>query len=773
MDSNRYKQLKSLFHQAAELPEAQVMNFLQAHCADQAMFDQIIRMLKTEHESMQATEQVVQEASDTVIKSAVFFPDDRYILIKSLGHGGMGQVFLAKRNVDHIEHLVALKILQLTDPAAQRRFLRESEILSRMSHPNISQFIDSDILPDGRPYVVMEYIEGLSITAFSETRDLRSKLDLFLQLCEAVKHAHRNLIIHQDLKPDNILVTKQGQVKLLDFGIAKILQQNNQHTQTLLRALTPGYASPEQLLGQPIDVTSDVYSLGMVLYQLLSGTLPYSLDGLKPLEIHQLLQDQIIDPPSKAKTASHTKIKVNADLDAITLKALAFDPDDRYGSVDDLTHDLHLYQKKAPISARKIGALYRSQKYIQRHKIDLSIVAAFLFFAWLYFNTLINKNQAIESQLATIVQQRDDLLLEQKRAEYIADSFAVERHADTKNNGNQATVVNEMINAVNGNMFYAYELDLLDNPIKFVLYYNTKSAQQTRGLIPLNQVGKGWTHSYIRQLTVRRYASRDDFHLITADRPDGEAIAFEKIESQWTNSKGYDIEITKQNDQWTLINQQNEQEHYGWFGELLGTATSNQYLTIEWEHIYPEVDKSVGRYQNDKRIKSILADTGHAINFHYQHDKTMVVDFISDEKGRIWQFEYDLHYNLVAVTNPDGTGKTFRYEDEFRPYNMTAVGTQLYDGFSVIHKSFDYHDISDNVKQIGYHSQACENDWINVDYCCGATTLSNQQGQSNVYKINKQTMPWSITTAELEFEFPQCNFDLFQTWRNELLELTR
>ena len=266
-------------------------------------------------------------------------------LIEKIGTGGMGAVYVGQRNIEGIKQKVAIKLLQLhkTDAAHIERFNRECRILSQLNHPNIAQFVDSDYLEDGNPYVVMEYTPGLPITQYCNLHEksIQDRLQYFLYLCDALGYAHRNLIIHRDLKPSNILVTDEDALKLIDFGIAKDIS-NEDKTATGHHLLTPAYASPEQFSGHAVNVTSDVYSSGVVLYELLTGLRPFdeqhkALEAYKPLapsdKIHKLAQStdhQISNTGLSVERLTHT---LKNDLDKIILKSIQFDPSLRYQSI--------------------------------------------------------------------------------------------------------------------------------------------------------------------------------------------------------------------------------------------------------------------------------------------------------------------------------------------------------------------------------------------------------------------------------------------------------
>ena len=306
-----------------------------------------------------------------------------YRLIRELGEGGMGTVWLAERYDGLIPRPVALKLPQgwWRRAALAERMAREREILATLNHPNIARLYDAGITTEGQPYLALEYIEGLRIDEFvAEARlDLRRLLALFLQVTDAVAHAHSQLVVHRDLKPSNILVTADGHARLLDFGIAKLLEQGEARETELTeqwgRALTPDYASPEQIAGALISTTSDVYSLGVVLYELLTGVRPYRLkrDSRGAFE-EAILQTDPAKPSDVARERS-MKTALRGDLDWIVLKAMAKERDRRYVSAADLGADLRRFLRDEPVEASPPSAAYRIGKFVRRHRVAVSAAA--------------------------------------------------------------------------------------------------------------------------------------------------------------------------------------------------------------------------------------------------------------------------------------------------------------------------------------------------------------------------------------------------------------
>ena len=286
-----------------------------------------------------------------------------YRLIRLLGSGGMGAVYLAERNDGELQQQVAIKLLRAgaEQPSWHDRFLRERQLLAYLDHPSVARLLDAGRTADGRPYLVMEYVDGVPIDVYAAGRGWREQVKLFLQVCDGVAHAHRHLIIHRDLKPSNILVSPAGQPKLLDFGIAKLLDETADQTATVERMLTPSYASPEQLRGSAQTTMTDVYSLGAVLYKLLTGRSPHESEA----GVSQAIE--VIAGTRDIPAASRLNPNVPTDLDYIVRKALRAEPEERYSSVDAFATDIRALLESKPVQARSADAWYRTRKFLRRH----------------------------------------------------------------------------------------------------------------------------------------------------------------------------------------------------------------------------------------------------------------------------------------------------------------------------------------------------------------------------------------------------------------------
>ena len=306
----------------------------------------------------------------------------RYRILQLIGEGGVGTVYRAVRDDGDFEQHIALKLLKrgMDSAAILRRFRDERRILARLDHPNIARFLDGGIADDGRPYFVMEYLEGTPIHVFCRTHELsvRERLELFLPVCAAVEYSHRNLVIHRDLKASNILVTEERIPKLLDYGIAKLLDRDTSQTadvtQPVDRMLTPDYASPEQIRGDTITTAADVYSLGVLLYELLADVRPFQLAGASSAEMHRLVMET--DAPKASLVApADRKAQLAGDLDTVLQKAMHRSAERRYASAQTLADDIRRYLDGLPVTARPDTFTYRFGKFVRRNRASVAVAA--------------------------------------------------------------------------------------------------------------------------------------------------------------------------------------------------------------------------------------------------------------------------------------------------------------------------------------------------------------------------------------------------------------
>ncbi len=421
MTPERWERIKRLFELALERPPNQRAAFLAEVCAGDDQLRTEIESLLSSHEEAgsfiempalaAAAELLGKEPGASEVRQRI----GPYKLIREIGHGGMGAVYLAVRADEQFQKRVALKLIRhgMNNRDILRRFRQERQILASLDHPNIARLLDGGTSEDGLPYFVMEYIEGLPITDYCDHHKLNTteRLKLFRQVCTAVEYAHQNLVVHRDLKPSNMLVTAEGVAKLLDFGIAKLLNpelsgQTIEPTATALRLMTPEYASPEQVRGESVTTASDVYSLGVVLYELLTGHRPFRVKSRAPHEILRIVCEEEPVRPSTAVTrvevetdsdgtvratltpesVSRTREgppeklrrRLKGDLDNIVLMALRKEPQRRYPTVNQLSEDLRRHLEGEPVVARRSTFGYRAAKLIKRNKIAVTAAALIL-----------------------------------------------------------------------------------------------------------------------------------------------------------------------------------------------------------------------------------------------------------------------------------------------------------------------------------------------------------------------------------------------------------
>ena len=414
----RWQRVRELFNGAAALDPAARTVWLDEQCAgDAALREEVEQLLARDAGPALDIAGIVGDAAAEAGDASADVPRYErigpYRIVRALGTGGMGSVWLAERADERFEQVVAIKVVSLRSPGLIERFDAERRILARLDHPYIARLFDGGETEDGLPYLVMEYVEGLPIGAYCdrERLNMTERLELFLKVCEAVQHAHRHLVIHRDIKPSNIVVDGQGRPKLLDFGIAKLLRADELApgaplTVQDLRAMTPEHASPEQVRGEPVTTATDVYSLGVLLYQLLSGHAPYRFTSRRPAEIERVICDSEPGRPSTVVTrapedegeaGSGTPVEtaeaisrnrrttpaqlqkgLRGDLDNIVLMAMRKEPAARYSTVNALAEDIRRYLAREPVTANRGSWLYRGRKFIDRHRAPLAAAALML-----------------------------------------------------------------------------------------------------------------------------------------------------------------------------------------------------------------------------------------------------------------------------------------------------------------------------------------------------------------------------------------------------------
>jgi serine/threonine-protein kinase len=399
MDAIRWQRTQDLFHEAGKLAPSERRAFLESRCdGDASLVSEVLELLTEDDRTGSPLDRPLGAVAGGILGERAplaagvrFGP---YRISSLLGEGGMGVVYLGERS--DLGTVAAIKVLRdaWLSPARRDRFAAEQRTLARLEHPGIARLYDADALPDGTPWFAMEYVEGTPVTDYCVrlALPLRARLLLFRQICEAVQYAHTNLVVHRDLKPSNVLVRADGSVKLLDFGIAKqleSLEESTDQTRTVARLMTPAYASPEQVLGEPVGVQADVYSLGVILYELLTGRLPHDRGRRTPAEAQAIaLQEEPVRPSTVVRRVTggaevtgpqETVLALRrsdwGDLDALCLTALQHDRARRYRTVGALSRDVARFLEGRPLEARPDSLGYRARKFLRRRRGVVGLAA--------------------------------------------------------------------------------------------------------------------------------------------------------------------------------------------------------------------------------------------------------------------------------------------------------------------------------------------------------------------------------------------------------------
>lgn len=452
--ADHWERLQELFSRAADLTDEEQDAFVAREIGDdEQLREELTKLLAADRGSSTtaltnavgaALERTTRDRRKAVLGRVV----NNYRLVSILGHGGTGTVYLAERADRQYSAQVAVKIIDAATIHGDlgQRFRAERQILASLNHANIARLVDAGETDEGQPYLIMEYVHGEPLDKYCDQQrlDIRGRLELFLQICSAVQYAHQNLIVHRDLKPANILVTAEGSPKLLDFGIAKLLDVGGDAAAALAltrmndRLLTPEYASPEQILGRAVTTASDVYALGVVLYELLTGLRPYSVPAsASQLELERTICISDPERPSaalkRAATESNSDTspiagvaaarglsidklsrRLAGDLDSIVLRALRKEPQHRYGSVEQLAADIRRHLSREPVLARQGNWTYYSSRFIRRHAFGVSAGAAFAVFLAAFAVVM-----SIQAQRIAV--ERDRATVESARAESVSD----------------------------------------------------------------------------------------------------------------------------------------------------------------------------------------------------------------------------------------------------------------------------------------------------------------------------------------------------------------
>jgi serine/threonine protein kinase len=423
VDAERWRRVREIFDEVVECPRAQWLPLIEGLCPDDEGIradvlslldaDTLDRAKDDDQDLLGRAPDLLKAFAGAKEKQQIDAWLDRRVgvwrIVRLLGKGGMGAVYLAERSDGEFRQFAALKLMHsATDnQGIVERFRAERQILAGLDHPGIAYLLDGGVTADGAPWFALEYVDGTSLTTWADARrtSIRERLTMFIAICHAVDHAHQRLVVHRDLKPANILVDADGQVKLLDFGIAKLLDSDvpNGNTVTALQLFTPEYAAPEQIRGEPVTTAVDVYSLGLILFELLTGQRPYrpshptraallqSVQTQEPVRPSSVVMPQATDASARSSdertafassrdtTPHRLHTRLRGDLDAIVMKALRKEPAQRYASVRDLASDVRSVLDSRPVAARKGGMRYQIGRFIRRHAVPVSFAFAALF----------------------------------------------------------------------------------------------------------------------------------------------------------------------------------------------------------------------------------------------------------------------------------------------------------------------------------------------------------------------------------------------------------
>ncbi len=446
---------EELFDEIVDLPAPdRARRLAEIEAADPALAGRLARLLEADGETTDFLARPAAEVLGASGDGSCLPAGTRvgsWLLLALLGRGGMGEVYLAERDEGTFVQRAALKLIKrgMDSAAIVRRFVRERQILSRLEHPGIARLLDGGSTEDGRPFFVLERVEGVPIDEYCRARGLglEERLRLVQSVCAAVDSAHHSLVVHRDLKPANILVTADGAVKLLDFGIAKLLsggedEEETAHlTQLGARVLTPAYAAPEQILGEPITTSTDVYALGVLLFELITGTLPHAREQRSLNSLASGVERETAERPSGVLRRADTRLarQVSGDLDLIVLRAMHRDPARRYASAAALADDLGRFLSGRPVRARPDSPGYRLRKFVVRHRLPVAVAAVGL------AALLLALGMALwEAHNARLAARRADT--EAARAEQVkAFLLSVFRQSDPNQSGDPAVSARDLI----------------------------------------------------------------------------------------------------------------------------------------------------------------------------------------------------------------------------------------------------------------------------------------------------------------------------------------
>lgn len=504
MDPQRWQRIRLLFEAVLGVEQAGRAAWLDAHCAgDAELRREVDALLQADAQADTHALEVAGVAPDLVsalaeqerVQQGQQLAGRRlgpWRLQREIGRGGMGAVWLAERDDGEYAQQAAVKLVHPGWDAGEllRRFRAERQILAGLSHPHIARLLDGGVSEDGKPYLVLEYIDGAAIGEYCDAArlPLAARLRLFLDVCAAVAHAHRSLVVHRDLKPSNILVDRDGRVKLLDFGIAKLIEPGVADGVSVLRAFTPGYAAPEQVRGEPATTGVDIYALGLLLYELLTGRRPYANTASTPAAYEQAILTQEPERPSRAVALTdpagierarvrdldpmRLAARLRGDLDAMVMKALRKDPAERYASVAALAEDVERFLDHRPVIARRGDWRYRARRFLRRHALAVSLSALALL-------SLVGGLAVALWQADIARQQRDVAERAGREARAVADFLTgVFTAADPASTDGRDPPASELLKAGVEQIAQATDLGA---PARSAMYYALGSVQLARG----------------------------------------------------------------------------------------------------------------------------------------------------------------------------------------------------------------------------------------------------------------------------------------------------
>ncbi|ALS97304.1 serine/threonine-protein kinase [Lacimicrobium alkaliphilum] len=467
MEQHDWQRVETLFHQALELDKREIEPFLEQACADAPELKQAVLSLLQHADHTVELVRPIEGAAQEFFATADTLCGQRlgpYRIVRLIASGGMGAVYLAERADDQYQKQVAIKLIRASAIASEmllQRFKTERQILAELEHPNIAHLLDGGATDEGIPYLVMEYVDGVEINQYCSDKKLSipQRLRLFVKVCAAIQYAHQKLIVHRDFKPSNLLVTADGEPKLLDFGIAKLLAESGSdewavQTSTEERAMTPRYSAPEQIRGETITVATDVHALGLLLYELLTGRPVYGKELNNRYQLQQaILQDTVIAPsiavtmprsdsdlPIPAATPQGLQRQLRGDLDNIVMKALSKEPQRRYQSASELAEDVTNFLEHRPVQARATSFAYRCGKFLRRNRLSSALAASVLILVTVFSTAIWVQSRQLEVERDLAQQQRDVAEVEQGKAEAMS-RFLLGMFTDLRPNESQGREV--------------------------------------------------------------------------------------------------------------------------------------------------------------------------------------------------------------------------------------------------------------------------------------------------------------------------------------------